>query len=79
MTKAKHGRKRNLRWRPWAKWVHLGALTWAAAFVSLRADRLHARTFDGQLFLGAVWTFIIYAVLVLVFGAFLSTAESSSE
>lgn len=75
MTKAKHGRKRRLRWEPWAKWVHLGAFTWAAVFVSLRADRLHARTFGGQLFLGAVWTVIIYAVLTLVLGFIISTGE----
>jgi len=75
VTKAKHGRKRRLRWKPWAKWVHLGAFTWAAAFVSFRADRLNARTFDGQLFLSAMWTVIIYAVLTLVLGFLISTSE----
>jgi len=74
-----HGRKRQLRWKPWAKWVHLGAFTWSLLFVAIGSSRISADTFAGRVFLSLVWTVIYYIALVLVFGFLLTLAEKNSR
>jgi hypothetical protein len=75
----KHARRLRLRWKPWAKWLHLCSFLWATLFVSVATVRLHTTTFAGQLFLSAFWIVVVYAVVALVFGILISTMEKYAE
>ena len=70
MTKAKHGRKRRLRWTPWAKYVHGFSAFTSVGLVVSHFYNVHARTFAGRLGLGVMWAAIYYVVMVLVLGYF---------
>lgn len=69
--KPQHARKRQLRWRPWAKYLHLISATFALLLASGQTQ-IVVINFWGQLLADLGIAFVIYIGFVIV-GGFLFT------
>ena len=69
--KPQHARKRHLRWKPWAKYLHLVSATFALLFASSQTETIIIN-FWGQVLADLGIAFVIYVGLVIV-GGFLFT------